>query len=41
MSPAAHLVNPNQGAQWWRKRRERLAVERDAGYGHEDREDEG
>lgn len=26
-SLAAHLVNPNQGAEWWRMRKERLAKE--------------
>jgi len=27
VSLAAHLVNPNQGTEWWRKRKERLAKE--------------
>lgn len=31
VSLAAHLVNPNQGTEWWRTRRERLAKE-SAGY---------
>jgi hypothetical protein len=32
-SLAAHLVNPNQGTQWWQKRKERLAKESDT-QGH-------
>jgi len=36
VSLAAHLVNPNQGSEWWRMRKERLAKETGAqGYGHE------
>lgn len=36
VSLAAHLVNPNQGTEWWRMRKERLAKETgSAGYGQE------
>lgn len=43
-SLAAHLVNPNQGTEWWRMRKERLAKENGGhGYGegqeHEHGED--
>ncbi len=47
VSLAAHLVNPNQGTEWWRMRKERLAKENgSAGYerpsaaGHEDHDHE-
>ena len=36
VSLAAHLVNPNQGTEWWRKRKERLAIEASAaGHDHD------
>ncbi|HWG28145.1 2OG-Fe(II) oxygenase [Actinospica sp.] len=42
VSLAAHLVNPNQGTEWWRKRKERLAIANDdQGYGHDEHEGEG
>jgi 2OG-Fe(II) oxygenase superfamily len=34
VSLAAHLVNPNQGTEWWRMRKERLAKE-NGGQGYE------
>lgn len=34
VSLAAHLVNPNQGTEWWKKRNERLAKE-NAGHTHD------
>jgi hypothetical protein len=41
VSLAAHLVNPNQGTEWWRMRKERLAIEKGAqGHAH-DHDDEG
>lgn len=33
VSLAAHLVNPNQGTEWWRMRKERLAKENAGGAG--------
>jgi hypothetical protein len=33
VSLAAHLVNPNQGTEWWRMRKERLAKENAGGFG--------
>lgn len=36
-SLAAHLVNPNQGTEWWRMRKERLTKESSAQAHHHDR----
>jgi len=40
VSLAAHLVNPNQGTEWWRMRKERLAKENAVqGYGQDQAHD--